>query len=40
MKSKKKSDPYDLVDGSGYDECDPSAWLLPYWMARYYKFIT
>ena len=32
-------DPFDLVDGSGYTEYDPGAWLLPYWMARYHGLI-
>ena len=25
--------------GSGMSEGDPGAWLLPYWMARYYQII-
>ena len=33
------SDPFAPNGGSGYGETDPSAWLLPYWMARYYKLI-
>lgn len=33
-------DPYDLVGGSGYNEMDPGAWMLPYWMARYYGLIV
>jgi len=34
------SNPFDLNGGSGFGEFDPSAWLLPYWMARYYSFIS
>ena len=35
------SDPYDVTDGgSGTSEMDPGAWLLPYWMARYYGAIS
>jgi len=34
------SNPFDLTGGSGYDESDPSAYLLPYWMARYHGFIS
>jgi hypothetical protein len=33
-------DPFDLTGGSGFNEVDPGAWLLPYWMARYYKLIV
>eukprot|EP01125_Pyxidicula_operculata_P019701 TRINITY_DN7161_c0_g1_i1.p1 TRINITY_DN7161_c0_g1~~TRINITY_DN7161_c0_g1_i1.p1 ORF type:complete len:757 (+),score=117.74 TRINITY_DN7161_c0_g1_i1:13-2283(+) len=33
-------DPFELVGGSGYEEEDPGAWLLPYWMARFFKFIA
>jgi len=36
---KWNSNPFEMNGGSGYDESDPSAWLLPYWMARYYKMI-
>jgi len=35
------SDPYRPGPaGSSHNEFDPSAWLLPYWMARYYKLIV
>ena len=27
--------PFDLKQGSGHQEQDPSAWLLPYWLGRY-----
>lgn len=33
-------DPYTLDNGSGRDLTDPTAWLLPYWIGRYYGFIT
>jgi hypothetical protein len=29
------ADPYDLDGGSGMDECDPGAFLLQYWLARW-----
>jgi hypothetical protein len=32
-------DPYETEGGSGYGEEDPSAWLLPYWIARYYLLL-
>lgn len=32
--------PFDLDQGSGTTEYDPSAWLLPYWAARYYNFLS
>jgi len=32
--------PYEYGSGSGQTEYDPSAWLLPYWMGRYYGFIV
>jgi hypothetical protein len=31
--------PFELDGGSGFTETDPSAWLLPYWMARFHGFI-
>jgi len=38
------TDPFDsqsgLEGGDGHSETDPSAWLLPYWMARYYGYIV
>ena len=34
------TDPYDLTGGSGYSEYDAGAWLLPYWLARYYGLIV
>ena len=34
------ANPYIVQDcGSGMSESDPGAWLLPYWMARYYGLI-
>ena len=30
----------DPVMGSGFQEMDPGAFLLPYWMARYYNLLT
>lgn len=34
-------DPFeDQPDGSGYTIVDPTAWLLPYWMARFYDVIS
>ena len=34
------ANPYIIQDcGSGMSESDPGAWLLPYWMARYYDLI-
>jgi hypothetical protein len=33
------ADPFGLDDGSGTQEDDPGAWLLPYWLARYYGII-
>ena len=34
------ANPYLIQDcGSGMSESDPGAWLLPYWMARYYDLI-
>ena len=34
------SNPWDVRDGgSGTSEGDPGAWLLPYWMGRYYGLI-
>ena len=32
--------PFDVKQGSGTSETDPTAWLLPYWMGRYYGYIT
>ncbi len=29
------SNPFQLKGGSGYSEDEPSAWLFPYWMARF-----
>ncbi|EDQ89373.1 uncharacterized protein MONBRDRAFT_37087 [Monosiga brevicollis MX1] len=34
------SDPHDLDGGSGTQEGDPGAWLLPYWMARHAGLIV
>ena len=35
------ANPWDVSDGwDGMAEGDPGAWLLPYWMARYYGIIT
>jgi len=34
------ADPFVLNGGSGYSETEPSAWLLPFWMARYYQIIV
>eukprot|EP01104_Vermistella_antarctica_P001095 TRINITY_DN11154_c0_g1_i1.p1 TRINITY_DN11154_c0_g1~~TRINITY_DN11154_c0_g1_i1.p1 ORF type:complete len:881 (+),score=128.69 TRINITY_DN11154_c0_g1_i1:2-2644(+) len=34
------TDPYQLSGGSGYIEFPASAWLLPYWMGRYFGFIN
>lgn len=34
------SDPFNLQCGSGHSEQDPGAWLLPYWLARYYGIIS
>ncbi len=34
------ANPYDLVGGTGYNEFDPGAWLLPYWIARYHNLIV
>lgn len=31
--------PLKLVGGSGFDDQDPGAWLLGYWMGRHYGFI-
>ena len=31
--------PHDLDGGSGFNEGDPGAWLLPYWMARYHGLV-
>jgi len=25
--------------GDGHDEWEPTTWLLPYWLGRYYNFI-
>jgi hypothetical protein len=34
------ANPYIVADGGdGYSESDPGAWLLPYWMARYYGIL-
>lgn len=33
------SDVYDLDGGSGLQEGDPGAWLLPYWAARYFGLL-
>ncbi|EDQ88047.1 uncharacterized protein MONBRDRAFT_33081 [Monosiga brevicollis MX1] len=33
-------DPHDLDGGSGRTEGDPGAWLMPYWLARYYGMIA
>lgn len=33
-------DPRDLDGGSGYSVTDPGAFLLPYWMARYYTLLA
>lgn len=32
--------PFEVDGGSGFGEYASSAWLLPYWIARYYKFIV
>jgi len=34
------SNPYTPDDGNGFTEYDPTGFLLPFWMARYYNFIT
>ena len=34
------ADPYSVSGGSGMDEWDAGAWLLPYWMARYHGLIV
>jgi hypothetical protein len=34
------TDPFEYGGGSGWGEADPSAWLLPFWMARYFAFIN
>ena len=33
------ANPYVLDGGSGMNECDPGAWLLPYWMGVYHGLI-
>lgn len=35
-------DAWDVTNGNnnGMIEMDPGAWLLPYWLARYYGLIT
>ena len=33
------SDPFTLDEGSGKSECDMTAFLLPYWLGRYYGFL-
>eukprot|EP00040_Diaphanoeca_grandis_P019454 m.102767 g.102767 ORF g.102767 m.102767 type:complete len:842 (-) comp27434_c0_seq1:392-2917(-) len=34
------ANPFDVTDGgTGMQEGDPGAWLLPYWMSRYYNLI-
>ena len=35
--SRWNSDPFRTVQGSGWSEYDPSAWLLPYWLGKYAK---
>eukprot|EP01012_Entosiphon_sulcatum_P007568 TRINITY_DN13878_c0_g1_i1.p1 TRINITY_DN13878_c0_g1~~TRINITY_DN13878_c0_g1_i1.p1 ORF type:complete len:778 (-),score=92.44 TRINITY_DN13878_c0_g1_i1:7-2340(-) len=34
------SNPFEIKGGDGFNEPDPAVWLLPYWMARYYGFIS
>jgi hypothetical protein len=36
---KWNGNPFILDEGSGFSEADPGAWLLPYYMAKYHKFI-
>jgi len=31
---------FELDGGDGHGEVDPSAWLLPYWLGRYYEYIV
>jgi len=33
-------DPFVVDGGDGHGEAAPSAWLLPYWMGRYFQFIV
>ena len=40
LQDRWNGDPHDLDGGSGMSEDDPSDWLLPYWLARYYGLIV
>lgn len=33
------ANPFELQGGDPHNAKDPAAWLLPYWMARYYKLV-
>mmetsp|Transcript_14402 Transcript_14402/g.22916 ORF Transcript_14402/g.22916 Transcript_14402/m.22916 type:complete len:125 (-) Transcript_14402:178-552(-) len=34
------TNPFELDGGNGHADYDPAAWLLPYWMGRYFSILA